>query len=216
MFYYGFFKSNASRGSIICNFQPFLVLFLAHFFIPGDQMTPRKVIGISLGFLGVASMFINDDGITDDIRTGDFFILTAVLLWGCSAIYIKRIIAEFRAFQIALYPIIFVTPFLFCAAYLWDSPMISNLDSYAIGAIFYQGLISASFGFVMWNVLQQRFGVVALHSYIFIMPISGVILGGIILDEPVANLSILLALSLIVIGIVIVHKADDKQKALEK
>ncbi|MGD8654416.1 MAG: DMT family transporter, partial [Desulfobacterales bacterium] len=42
MFYLGLSKSNASRGTLIANLLPFWVLFLAHFFIPGDRITGRK------------------------------------------------------------------------------------------------------------------------------------------------------------------------------
>ncbi|MGD9084116.1 MAG: EamA family transporter, partial [Desulfobacterales bacterium] len=42
MFYFGLSKSNASRGTLIANLLPFWILFLAHFFIPGDRITGRK------------------------------------------------------------------------------------------------------------------------------------------------------------------------------
>jgi drug/metabolite transporter (DMT)-like permease len=57
MFYFGLSKSNASRGTLIANLLPFWVLFLAHFFIPGDRITRRKFFGILLGFSGVVFIF---------------------------------------------------------------------------------------------------------------------------------------------------------------
>jgi drug/metabolite transporter (DMT)-like permease len=48
MFYFGLSKSNASRGTLIVNLLPFWILFLAHFFIPGDRMA--KIFWYSLGF----------------------------------------------------------------------------------------------------------------------------------------------------------------------
>jgi drug/metabolite transporter (DMT)-like permease len=64
--------------------------------------------------------------------------------------------------------------------------------------------VTAAFGFVTWNTLLQKYGAVALHSFIFIMPISGVVLGGLLLGEPI-TVKILTALALIVAGILIVH-----------
>ncbi|MGD8669395.1 MAG: DMT family transporter, partial [Desulfobacterales bacterium] len=72
------------------------------------------------------------------------------------------------------------------------------------GALLYQSLVTAAFGFVAWNTLLQKYGAVALHSFIFIMPISGVALGGLVLGEPI-TVKILIALALIVAGILIVH-----------
>lgn len=204
MFYFGLSKSNASRGTLIANLLPFWILFLAHFFIPGDRITGRKFLGILLGFGGVAFMFAETKGVTAGFRVAELIILLATFIWACSVIYLKRIIADFSPFQITLYSMIFSVPIFFLEALLWDAPMVSQLDSKIIGALLYQSLVTAAFGFVAWNTLLQKYGAVALHSFIFIMPISGVVLGGVVLGEPI-TLKILTALALIVAGILVVH-----------
>ncbi|UCH21743.1 MAG: DMT family transporter, partial [Deltaproteobacteria bacterium] len=70
--------------------------------------------------------------------------------------------------------------------------------------------IASSFGFVAWNTMLKRYGAVSLHSFLFIMPIAGVFLGGIVLGEPI-TFKILLALLLIVSGISIVHLKTKKE-----
>ena len=82
--------------------------------------------------------------------------------------------------------------------------MIGHVDFTILGALLYQGLVTASFGFVAWMTLLQRYGAVALHSFIFVMPISGVLLGGLMLGEPI-TVKIMLALLFIVSGILVVH-----------
>ncbi len=210
MFYFGLSKSNASRGTLIANLLPFWVLFLAHFFIPGDRITRRKFIGILLGFCGVAFMFAENKGVTVDFRVGDLIILSATFIWACSVIYLKRIISAFSAFQITLYSMIFSVPIFFLEAALWDAPMISKLDFKIVGAVLYQSLVTATFGFVTWNTLLQKYGAVALHSFIFIMPIAGVTLGGLVLGEPITS-KLLIALALIVAGILVVHLKPRKE-----
>jgi drug/metabolite transporter (DMT)-like permease len=209
LFYLGLSKSNASRGTLLVNFQPFFTLFLAHFFIPGDRITQRKIMGILLGFAGVAFVFLEKKGVASDFEVGDVMILAAAFLWSCNAVYTKRIISAFKPFQIALFPMIFSVPFFFLEGVLWDHHMIAFIDSKIIGAMVYQSLVTASFGFVVWNSLLQRYGAVALHSFIFIMPISGVLLGGLILGEPITT-NILIAMLLIVAGILMTHIKQKK------
>jgi len=210
MFYFGLNKSNASRGTLIANLLPFWVLFLAHFFIPGDRITRRKIFGILLGFSGVAFMFAEKKGVTADFRAGDFIILSATFIWACSVVYLKRIISAFSAFQITLYSMIFSVPVFLLEALLWDTPMISKLDLKIIVAVLYQSLVTATFGFVTWNTLLQKYGAVALHSFIFLMPIAGVALGGLLLGEPITS-KLLIALALIVAGILVVHLKPRKE-----
>ena len=208
-FYLGLSKSNASRGTLLANFQPFFTLFLAHFFIPGDQITRRKIMGILMGFAGVAFVFLEKKGVTSDFNTGDTMILSAAFLWACNAVYTKRIISAFQPFQITLFPMVFSVPLFFLGAMLWDHPMITFINGKIIGAMVYQSLVTASFGFVVWNSLLQKYGAVALHSFIFIMPVTGVLLGGLILGEPI-TVNILIAMLLIVAGILIIHFRQKK------
>ena len=210
MFYFGLSKSNASRGTLIANLVPFWVLFLAHFFIPGDRISRKKFFGILLGFSGVACMFAEKKGVSVDFRLGDLIILSATFIWACSVIYLKRIISAFSAFQVTFYSMVFSVPIFLLEAFLWDAQMISKLDLKILGAVLYQSLITATFGFVTWNTLLQKYGAVALHSFIFIMPIAGVALGGLILGEPITS-KLLIALVLIVSGILIVHWKPKKE-----
>ena len=210
LFYIGLSKSNASRGTLIANLLPFWVLFLAHFFIPGDRITRWIFFVILLGFSGVAFMFAEKKGVTADFRAGDLIILSATVIWACSVIYLKRIIRAFSAVHITLYSMVFAVPIFFVEALLWDRPMIFKLNLPVIGAILYQSLVTAAFGFVAWNTLLQKYGAVALHSFIFLMPIAGVALGGLVLGEPITA-KILIALALIVSGILVVHLKPRKE-----
>ena len=204
LLYFGLSKTNASRGTLLINLQPFFVLFLAHYFIPGDRITRKKILGLFMGFAGMALVFLGKKGITTDIQLGDFMIAITAFLWACNTAYTKRIINEFDPFQIVLYPMIFSVPFFFLAGFIWDSTMIGHVNLKVLGSLLYQGLLTGSFGFVAWNSLLQKYGAVSLHSFIFIMPIAGVLLGGVVLGEPI-TFNILLALLLIVSGILVVN-----------
>jgi drug/metabolite transporter (DMT)-like permease len=211
--YLGMSKTNASRGTLLINLQPFFVLFLAHFFIPGDRITIQKFLGLFLGFTGMAFVFMAKKNVATEIHVGDFLVLVTAFIWACNTVYIKRIINAFDPFQIVLYPMIASIPFFFLWGFLWDSPMVVQLDLKVIGALLYQSLVTASFGYVMWTYLLQRYGAVSLHSFIFILPISGVLLGGLILGEPI-TFNLLLALFLIVVGIAVVNSKTKKYAPL--
>ena len=135
LFYLGLSKSNASRGTLLVNFQPFFTLFLAHFFIPGDRITKRKIMGLLMGFFGVAFVFLEKKGLKTHLNVGDLMILAAAFLWACNAVYTKRVISSFQPFQIVLFPMIFSVPFFFLGGVLWDGHMIGFVDAEIIGAM---------------------------------------------------------------------------------
>jgi drug/metabolite transporter (DMT)-like permease len=213
LLYLGLGKTTASRGTLMVNLQPFFLLLLAHWFIPGDRMTKKKVLGLVMGGVGMALVFSGKTGVTADVQAGDFLMLLTSFLWAVNTVYTKRIIHLFSPFQIVFYPMLFCIPFFLLAGFFWDVNMIANLNGRVLCALFYQSLVTASFGFVAWNTLLLKYGAVALHSFIFIMPIAGVALGGLILGEPI-TWELMTALALIVCGIVTVNFRSRKYSPL--
>lgn len=205
LFYSGLSRTYASRGTLIANLQPFFVLILAHFFIPGDRITIKKTIGIILGFTGVSIMLLEKQGLSAELQSGDLLMLCAIVCWAINAVYTKTIIAGFKPFQLVLYPGIISVPFFLLAGYFWDGQMVGLVNLKVGGALLYQSLVTAAFGFVAWTYMLQKYGAVVLHSYLFILPVSGVLLGGLILDEPVTSVHIILALFFIVTGILVIN-----------
>jgi drug/metabolite transporter (DMT)-like permease len=210
LFYFGLSKTFASRGTLLVNIQPFFVLFLAHVFIPNDRITKAKFFGILIGFAGVLFVFLEKKGLTADFQIGDVAILIATFLWAISAVYTKMVLSRFQPFQVVLYPALFSITLFLIEALLWDGQMIRYLDSKVIAAVLYQSLVTASFGFVAWNTMLRKYGAVSMHTFIFVMPIAGVFLGGLVLGEPI-TVKILVALMLIVSGILIVNLKTPKK-----
>jgi len=213
LLYFGLSKTNATRGTLLINLQPFFVLFLAHYFIRGDRITKNKFLGLLMGFAGMAIIFLGKKEITTDIKIGDFLILVTAFVWACNTVYTKRIINAFDPFQVVLYPMIFSVPCFFLMGVAFDSKMIADVNPKVLASLLYQGILTASFGFVAWNSLLQKYGAVSLHSFIFLMPITGVLLGGIILGEPITR-NIVIALFLIVSGVIVVNFKTKKYSPL--
>jgi len=196
-------------GVLISNVLPFCVLIMAHFFIPGDSVTIRKGIGITLGFIGVLFLLFDRQDLNSDLQQGDFIILLAVLCWSSSVIFVKRIIDQYNPIQITVYPMMFGSPFFLLAGYLWDDQMIITINATVINALLYQAIISASFGFIAWNSLLQRFGATTLHSFVFIMPLAGVLFGVLLLGDTITG-HLIISIACIVAGVIIVNMKRKK------
>ena len=204
LFVSGLNKTYASRGTLLANMQPFFVLFLAHMFVPGDRVTGRKLIGILLGFAGVVFVFLDHGGGGGELRQGDLIILAAAFVWACNGVYTKNILSGLQPFQVVLFQTLIAAPLFLAGAWVSGEFATNRFDPQVVMAMLYQGLVATSFGFVAWNTLLQKYGAVALHSFIFLMPVSGVVLGGLVLGEPITA-RILAALVLIAAGIIVVN-----------
>ncbi len=210
LFYVGLNKTTASHGTLIANALPFVVMVLAHFFIPGDTITLKKIVGLLLGFVGVLVLFSDQVVLTGEALHGDLIILLAVLIWGFNAVYVKKIIGGFHPVQITIYPMLMAAPFFVFCGIFFDDEMVRFIDTSIVCSMLYQTFVTASFGLVAWNSMVRKYGATVLHSFVFIMPISGVFFGVVLLDEPItANL--VTSIILVTAGLIVVNRKGAKR-----
>jgi drug/metabolite transporter (DMT)-like permease len=208
---YGISRTSGSRASILINLQPFFVLFIAHYSNLNERITIKKFVGMTLGFIGVLIIFSAKKGISENLNIGDIMVLLSSFLWAFSAIYIKQIIEKFQTFHVTFYPMLIATPLFFLQGFMCSEQYNTVVDVTIILALFYQSIIVTSFGFVAWYYMLEKYGVTALHSFTFIMPVAGVVLSNIFLGEIITN-NITLALIFIIIGIIMInHKESSLQ-----
>ncbi len=214
LFNLGQSMTTASHGTIISNVLPFVVMILAHYFIPGESISLQKVVGLVLGFVGVTMLFFDSLVMTDNALLGDMLILLAVFVWACNAVYLKTIIGGFHPLQVTLYPMAMAVPVFLLCGYFFDGEMVRSFEVPVVKALLYQALVTASFGFVAWNTLMSKYGTTALHSFVFVMPVSGVFLGVLMLGEPVTT-HLITSIILVTAGLVVVNaKASGKGSGL--
>ena len=204
LFYLGLNLTTASRGTLIGNLLPFVVLLLAHFFIPGDSITGRKVLGIILGFCGVLFVVLDKKGVTIDVQIGDLLIFFAVIIWGISAVYVKKLTSTIHPLIISLYPMFLAAPCFLLAGFFWDDGMVRFIDASIVVSLLNQSFVTASFCYIAWNTMIKKYGATALHSFVFVMPVSGVFFGVVLLGEPLTP-HILASISFIAAGIIVIN-----------
>ena len=212
LFYLGMVRTMASHGTLIANVLPFVVMILAHVFIPGDRITLRKFSGLVVGFTGVMVLFADSSSYSSDIAVGDFCVLAAVLIWGGNAVYTKKIISGYHPIQVALYPMVVSSPLFFLCGLCWDEPMVSFVNFEVVLGLLYQTFVTASFGMVAWVTLIRKYGATSLHAFVYIMPLSGVLLGVTMLGEPVTK-NLVVSAVLVVAGLIIINRNSSSDRS---
>lgn len=210
LFYLGQSLTRASHGALLSSLLPFGVMLLAHFCIAGERITLRKICGLLLGFAAVPLLFVDSAKMGEGVSlVGDIMVLCSVFFWACNTVYVKKIIHQFDIFQVTLYPMLVAAPLFLLSGWFFDAVMVSTLNLVILGALAFQALITAAYGFVAWNSLLSRYGATSLNAFIFIIPVSGVLLGVVLLGEPF-TFNILGAIILVVVSLLVVNGAKPK------
>ena len=197
----------ASRSFIFLYTHPFWVAVGAHFLIPGDRLTWRRLGGLFLAFLGL--VFVFSEGLhhySSQVLFGDFLMILAALGWAATTIYIKKfLIQKSTPFQTLLYQVLFSVPLLFLLSFILEKEPIRYIDATIFFSFFYQTVIVAFLSYWAWFYLIHIYPVTILAAFSFLTPISGVFISSLMLDEPL-RFGLLFSLALVSLGIYLVNK----------
>nr|MDL4812587.1 DMT family transporter [Brucella abortus] len=86
-----------------------------------------------------------------------------------------------------------------------SGPLIRNPDIISVSAFLFQAIFVVAFTYPLWFWMVRRYPASKLSNFAFLTPAFGVLLSGIILDEPL-SWKIFAALALIGCGILIINK----------
>ena len=171
--------------AILATTIPLFGLVLAHIFIPKEQMTLPKVLGVLMGIGGVALIFMNQIGENDIwAPLGS----AAIILSALGAAAANTIV---KARGTHLDPIVLTTgqifvgliPLLFVGLIFEGSPLQHNWNGNAVLSVVYLALIGTSLTFVLLYWLIQRIEVTKTQLIPFWSTLVAIFLGWIVLNE---------------------------------
>jgi drug/metabolite transporter (DMT)-like permease len=210
LIFFGLDYTSVARGTLLVNTMPFWVLVGAHFLL-GERMSMRAVLGLALAFAGVVMVFSDKLSLPGpEAIWGDLMCLGAGLVWAATTIAIKRTrVVTASPEKILLYQL--VVSAVMAVPLLPLTPVLREVSALAVGALLFQAFYVVAFTYILWFWLMRRYPAAALSSFAFLTPAFGVLLGGLLLDEPLGP-RIFIALALIVAGLIIVNRPARQPK----
>ena len=208
----------AGDASLIITFNPTFTVLLAAPML-GQQITRRMFLGLFFGFIGVAVVTgwsPNTDIPFDDRILGDFMILLAALCWAMTTNNTKRMMEqrngeqEATTLEIVVWYSLIGT-FLLTPLAAWETwqngiPEPTVNDWYAI---IYLAAISTVLAYYWFAIGVEKLGATAAASYIFLMPVFGVLGGVLLLDEKL-GWTLFFGFILIVMGVRVVQRESER------
>lgn len=189
--YWGLTYTPASRSLIFLYTQAFWVAIGAHFFLKGDRLTATKLIGLVLAFCGVAAVFRSHSPELPPLYwVGDLMALSGAIFWAATTLYVKRTTetVSLTHYQTLFAQLFYSFPLLALGSAVFEWPVDLNLTPLVLASLFYQSVIVAFVSFLVWFWLIHRHTVSRLAAFAFLTPLFGMILGGVVLGEPLTLL----------------------------
>ena len=215
LFMHGMSWTAAGDASLIIPMNPVFTVLLAAPML-GQRISARMSVGLLIGISGVVVVvgWSPNSGIPIEHRViGDLMILLAALSWAVTSNLTKIMLSWGRGFSsleiVVWYSVTgwaLLTPWVIAENWGSTIPEPSSAEWLTIA---YLGIISTVLSYVLFAKGIEVIGPTAASSYVFLVPVFGVLGGWILLSEEIGA-SMLLGFVLIVVGVTEVQRESER------
>jgi drug/metabolite transporter (DMT)-like permease len=198
--------TEASRSTLFISTYPFFTASFAHFWVPGDRLSVRKTVGITLAFGGVLLTFggnLKFD--SHDYLRGDLIVLLSGCLLGLRTVVTKLIIQSIHPYRLLFWLMVFSIPCFVVSSLFLERGANFHFSISGVSAIFYQGIVIAGFCFVSWTSILEKYSPSRLVVLFFLTPLFGVFLSYLLLGDEI-GFALIIGACLVAYGIYLVNK----------
>lgn len=196
------------NSTILAQSTIFFAAILAHFTYKNDKLTPIKVIGLVIGFMGlIISQLTGGVRLSDMFSfslTGEGFMLIYGLLAALATMLAKRIGSTLNSFVMTGWNLIIGSLGLYIIGFVMGGRLSAINWTVTGGALLIILAAASAIPFSLWYWAAQYGNLGEITVYKFIMPISGSILA-VLLGESV-TVSLMVGLALVCLSIILINR----------
>ena len=209
-FYIGVANTTGVKGSIISASNSFFTILLAHFFMKSEKLNIQKCVGCLLGFGGVILTNFSLSGWDTSFSIqGEGFLMISALAYSVASLWSKRLAQKEDPILITALQLLSGGALLIGIGFLSGGKIVSGFSASGLLLLLYMAFISSA-AFSIWTILLKYNPVGKVAIYGFMIPVFGVFLSAIFLQENAFTLRNLGALILVSAGIIVVNRRKIK------
>ena len=194
---------SSGLAGVLMAIMPLATLFLAHFFLPNEPLSGRRLAGFVLGFMGII-VLLGPSALLEIKTTGITLIAQLAILGGALCYAAGTIIARLKPESddiLTSAAVLSVASILMLpTSLLYESPWIRTVTPAAAFAMLFLGVIATALATVIYFRLLRQAGATFLSQINYLIPLWALGMGVVFLNESIAWNSVL-ALIMILSGI---------------
>jgi len=202
---YGIKSVQSNLAAILMSTTPLSSTILGHFFTKNEKFNFIKTFGILIGFSGIIYLFSDNFLIDDNNFISALLILlgsTCYVVGGVLTLKISKKRNENVTSSILIWAVIILTPLVSIIEKPWNTiPSIASSIS-----VIYLGLVSTGLAWLLRFRILKNNGLIFQSQVSYLIPIFGIILSYIFLDELITD-KVLVSLIAVLVGLYFVKKA---------
>jgi len=179
MLNYGADLTSPALAVILINTNPLFANLMAHFVVPEDRLSRRRILGLVVAFAGICAVFLGrpDARIAPNPLLGNTLVVVSASLVAARTVYIQRVVQKTEPARALFWQMGLSVPAFAAAAWLaGERELRAPLEGAPVVALLYQGLIVGGLALIVWILLLKRHSPGSVSVFSFATPIAGVFL----------------------------------------
>lgn len=197
---------DSALAAILNSTVPLFTMMLAALAFHDEAITVNRLIGLVIGFLGVVVLVSRGLAGTlgEGSIMGELAMIGSSISYAIGNVYSQRHVRGLRPMVPAFFQIFFGLCITASLALLLEQPWMVEPAPEAIVSVVWLGLLGSGLAYLIFFRLLRDWGSTRSSMVAYLLPVVGIVLGAIVLDE-VIDARIVLGTLLVIVGVALVN-----------
>jgi drug/metabolite transporter (DMT)-like permease len=196
---------DSSLAAVLTGAVPLFVIPFAAVVLRDERVTLNKLIGIAIGLVGVAIVVgLDPAALVGNELLAEVALIGAAASYAAGGVYARRFVHGLRPMIPAMFQVGFALVMVGIPAIVLEGPIRLDIRSDALFAVIWLGLLGSGAAYLVFFRLLGAWGATRTSLVAYLLPIWGIVLGALVLSEPI-DARLILGTALVIGGIALVN-----------
>jgi drug/metabolite transporter (DMT)-like permease len=196
--------TDSALAAIINGSVPLFTIVIAALVLDDEPITVNRLVGLAVGFIGVVVIVSRGLGSGESSVTGELALVGSSISYAVGAVYSRRNVRGLRPMIPALFQVGFAFVITAVLALIFERPFETQFRPDAVFAVVWLGILGSGFAYLAVFRLFSHWGATRTSLVAYLLPVVGIVLGFIVLNEEIDG-RIVLGTALVIGGVALVN-----------
>ena len=207
---------DSSLAAVLTGAVPLFTIPIAALMLGDERITLNKLLGIGIGLVGVAIVVGFDPStLTGGELMAEIALVGAAASYAVGGVYARRTMHGLRPMIPAVLQVAIALVMVAIPALLLEEPFERGLAPEAILAVVWLGVLGSGLAYLVFFRLLAHWGATRTTLVAYLLPIWGIVLGAIVLSEPI-DAGLVVGTALVIGGIGLVNARRSLRPSLRR
>jgi drug/metabolite transporter (DMT)-like permease len=196
---------DSALAAILNSTVPLFVIVIAPAFLPDEPIRINGVVGLAIGFIGVVLLVSPGLVSADGNPAGELALLGSSLTYAIGNVYARRNVRALAPLIPAVFQVSFALVIITALAVVFERPWeTATPDAEAWFSVIWLGILGSGLAYLAYFRLLSRWGATRTALVAYVLPVVGIVLGFLVLQEPIDS-TLIAGTALITCGVALVN-----------